>query len=294
MYVSGRGPPGTKVNLYLNDAYIASATASAEGRVAFAIRSGIKPGDYRVRLDQVDDSGRVQKRAEVPFTAPVTVAAASPATPAPGSGDTSNKLAATSASPERTPAPPPAAARGAEPDSSPATAAAPPEPPAPQIPPRPRDTASTSTGQPPSSSLEAAAPPVSPTPAAAQTASVPRETARTQSEAPPSSPSPATSEPASHQQAAKDATPPPARGPTITATATPKPAATQDAGTNVVVIPRVDTTLVNRGDSLWRISKTTYGRGVRYSVIYNANRDQIRDPDLIYPGQIFVLPKDKQ
>ncbi|MBO37841.1 MAG: peptidoglycan-binding protein, partial [Rhodospirillaceae bacterium] len=34
-----------------------------------------------------------------------------------------------------------------------------------------------------------------------------------------------------------------------------------------------------------------YGQGMRYTIIYKANRDQIRDPDLIYPGQIFFIPK---
>jgi nucleoid-associated protein YgaU len=60
---------------------------------------------------------------------------------------------------------------------------------------------------------------------------------------------------------------------------------------NTVIIPNIDTRVVIRGDNLWQISRTTYGRGIRYTVIYKANRDQIRDPDLIYPGQIFVLPK---
>jgi nucleoid-associated protein YgaU len=48
--------------------------------------------------------------------------------------------------------------------------------------------------------------------------------------------------------------------------------------------------VVSRGDSLWRISRLTYGAGTRYAVIYKANRDQVRDPNRIYPGQIFVLP----
>ncbi len=48
--------------------------------------------------------------------------------------------------------------------------------------------------------------------------------------------------------------------------------------------------VVQPGHSLWRISRNTYGRGVRYTVIYAANRDQIRDPALIYPGQVFTLP----
>ncbi len=49
--------------------------------------------------------------------------------------------------------------------------------------------------------------------------------------------------------------------------------------------------LVARGDSLWAISRRIYGDGARYARIFNANRDKIRNPDLIYPGQTFVLPK---
>ncbi|MFD2207887.1 LysM peptidoglycan-binding domain-containing protein [Kiloniella antarctica] len=48
---------------------------------------------------------------------------------------------------------------------------------------------------------------------------------------------------------------------------------------------------VQPGNSLWRISRAIYGQGGRYAVIYDRNQDQIRNPDLIYPGQIFVLPK---
>ncbi|MFQ5984946.1 MAG: Ig-like domain-containing protein [Alphaproteobacteria bacterium] len=48
--------------------------------------------------------------------------------------------------------------------------------------------------------------------------------------------------------------------------------------------------VVQPGNSLWRIARHTYGRGIRYVMIYEANQDQIRDPDLIYPGQIFSLP----
>ena len=48
--------------------------------------------------------------------------------------------------------------------------------------------------------------------------------------------------------------------------------------------------VVQPGNSLWRIARRSYGQGVRYTVIYQANQKQIRDPDLIYPGQIFVVP----
>ena len=59
---------------------------------------------------------------------------------------------------------------------------------------------------------------------------------------------------------------------------------------SAVVVPKTASTVVSRGDSLWRISRAAYGAGLRYAVIYKANRDQIRNPDRIYPGQIFALP----
>ncbi|MBS0521138.1 MAG: LysM peptidoglycan-binding domain-containing protein [Proteobacteria bacterium] len=48
---------------------------------------------------------------------------------------------------------------------------------------------------------------------------------------------------------------------------------------------------VVRGDNLWNIARAHYGEGVRYTIIFDANKDQIRDPNLIYPGQVFALPK---
>jgi nucleoid-associated protein YgaU len=65
----------------------------------------------------------------------------------------------------------------------------------------------------------------------------------------------------------------------------------QDFGsTPAVAGPRIATATVSRGDSLWRISRANYGVGTRYAVVYKANRDQIRDPNRIYPGQVFILP----
>lgn len=49
--------------------------------------------------------------------------------------------------------------------------------------------------------------------------------------------------------------------------------------------------VVQPGNSLWRLARRTYGQGTSYTVIYEANKSQIRDPDLIFPGQIFQLPK---
>ncbi len=64
-----------------------------------------------------------------------------------------------------------------------------------------------------------------------------------------------------------------------------------DGGSSSAVLePKIATTVVSRGDSLWRISRVTYGTGARYAFVYKANRDRIHDPNRIYPGQIFFLP----
>ncbi|GMV61376.1 MAG: hypothetical protein AMXMBFR74_05450 [Parvibaculum sp.] len=48
--------------------------------------------------------------------------------------------------------------------------------------------------------------------------------------------------------------------------------------------------VIQPGNNLWNIARQIYGSGFSYTVIYEANKDQIRDPDLIYPGQIFETP----
>ncbi len=48
--------------------------------------------------------------------------------------------------------------------------------------------------------------------------------------------------------------------------------------------------VVQRGDNLWKFSRQFYGAGERYTTIYQANRNHIIDPDLIYPGQEFLVP----
>ena len=52
--------------------------------------------------------------------------------------------------------------------------------------------------------------------------------------------------------------------------------------------------VVQRGDYLWRIASDYYGDGIRYTVIYDANAQAITNPDLIYPGQIFIIPNGSQ
>ncbi len=50
--------------------------------------------------------------------------------------------------------------------------------------------------------------------------------------------------------------------------------------------------VVQPGNSLWRIARRVYGEGVQYTIIYSANKQQISNPDLIYPGQVFQVPKE--
>ena len=51
------------------------------------------------------------------------------------------------------------------------------------------------------------------------------------------------------------------------------------------------TVTVQPGFTLWRIASENLGDGVRYVQVFEANKDQIRDPDLIYPGQVFTIPQ---
>jgi nucleoid-associated protein YgaU len=170
-HVSGRARSGAGLRLYLNDSFVASVTAGGDGRFAVTIKEGVRPGSYRVRLDEVEaNSVTVRARAEVPFNVPDAVVTGS----APA-----------------------------------ATASKRPEGVAAQQP----------------------------------------------------------------QLAAAGATVLP-----------------EKASPSTVVVPKIATTTVSRGDSLWRLSHLTYGAGTRYAVIYKANRGQIRNPNLIYPGQVLVIP----
>jgi nucleoid-associated protein YgaU len=59
-----------------------------------------------------------------------------------------------------------------------------------------------------------------------------------------------------------------------------------------VFVPEIGTAKIIRGDNLWQISRRVYGKGMRYTVIFDANQPQIRDPNRIFPGQIFVVPPE--
>lgn len=59
---------------------------------------------------------------------------------------------------------------------------------------------------------------------------------------------------------------------------------------NTDILPLPDRLVVQPGNSLWRLAERLYGDGADYARIHEANRDEIADPDLIFPGQIFRIP----
>jgi len=76
-----------------------------------------------------------------------------------------------------------------------------------------------------------------------------------------------------------------------------KPAEEESAGEATVeeqrpaeTAPTAKTYTVVKGDSLYNIAKKMLGKGSRWAEIYNLNKDKIKNPNLIYPGQVFTLP----
>lgn len=63
-----------------------------------------------------------------------------------------------------------------------------------------------------------------------------------------------------------------------------------EGASDAAAAPQVPNVIIRKGDNLWNISRRLYGTGFRYTTIYQANKDQIRNPDLIYPGQVFLTP----
>ena len=54
--------------------------------------------------------------------------------------------------------------------------------------------------------------------------------------------------------------------------------------------PKEGRVVIQPGNNLWRISRVLYGDGSKFTMLYEANKDQIRDPNRIYPGQVFKTP----
>lgn len=76
---------------------------------------------------------------------------------------------------------------------------------------------------------------------------------------------------------------------TVTTTAAQKPVASA-VPQRPADPPKQKTHTVRSGDTLWAIAKKYYGNGSKYTSIYDANKDKIKNPNLIYPNQVLVIP----
>jgi nucleoid-associated protein YgaU len=277
LYVTSQAPPGATVRLYLNDALVAPGSAGADGRVAFTIGRGVRPGDYKVRVDQVDPvSGKVKTRSEVAFNVPATVtkpAILAQGTPAPVAPGPVARLG-TPENPATLPAaalPKTAASKALSALPSPTSGAGTPQAAANQAPTTQAPTTQAQTTQAQTAQSQ-------PSPLSAPQTSTPsvRE---------PQAPGlQARAQPEPAPRGAAEAEAP--------AMSSQPPAVPLADRSPTVFVPEIGTAKIIRGDSLWQISRRIYGKGTRYTVIFDANQPQIRNPDLIYPGQIFVLPAD--
>lgn len=69
-----------------------------------------------------------------------------------------------------------------------------------------------------------------------------------------------------------------------------KPVVQQKKKRETSSAPKVKTYTVKSGDCLWNIAKKYYGNGAQYTKIYNVNKGKIKNPNLIYPGQVLTIP----
>lgn len=233
---SGRAKPGTAVRLYVDNGSVGDAIVDSQGNWTFAGSDIIAPGTHSLRADQIDSSGKVMARIELPFQREDAAA-----------------VAALNAPAEPEPAPP---AKSTE------------------IPPPAQP--ETTQAQPVPQPSEPAQPEAQPAP---QTTDVAKAEPETSTPAP-SAPA-ASAEPPATPEPQPEATEQAAAAPTAPELETKQPEPDKPRSGKVVIQP---------GNNLWKLSRVIYGRGINFTVIYDANKEQIRDPDLIYPGQIFAIP----
>ena len=314
---SGRSAPASTVRVYVDDVYTGEAIAGSDGTWSFTAVSEIASGPHTLRTDQLAQDGSVSERIELPFfresaeriaslqeqrktteaeeqAKPETAAtaAAEPATAGAAEPDTNAEVAATAteAEPAKTEAPTATEARVAD-NMKPveeAPSAEKPEPAASQptsgvkgdaetvkADSAPAATESDSTQQ--TAAVEPSAEPAKPE-------TTQQQVAAADPVAEPVKPAdliPATEDDAPPEEVAK---PEPDSASVETA------AVTSQTGQAETVTPVTGKVVIQPGNNLWQISRVIYGQGRQYTVIYDANKEQIRDPDRIYPGQIFETP----
>ena len=72
------------------------------------------------------------------------------------------------------------------------------------------------------------------------------------------------------------------------------PFAVEDLSPAELAEAKVGNVIIRKNDNLWTIAQRLYGDGRRYTSIYQQNKNQIKNPQLIFPGQIFKVPGEGQ
>ena len=277
--LAGRGQAGASLRLYLDNAELASVTVAEGGTWAVTLPE-VAPGLYTLRADQMDSSGKVTSRFETPFKRESLEALAAVTAPAPAPAAAEPAAAPEPAPVEVAAAPEPAPPKPATPEPAPATAepAAAPEPAPVEVAAAPEPaTPAPATPEPAPATAE-------PAPATAEPAAAPAPQPAPVAAVGAAAPAPAAPEPAPAPIAAAPAPTTPA--PVAAAPTAPQPEA---APQPTAALPALTVT-VQPGFTLWRIARENFGHGIMYVQVFEANRDKIRDPDLIYPGQVFTIP----
>jgi nucleoid-associated protein YgaU len=305
VYVAGTGEPGRSVNIYIDDLLTGTAKVGPDGSYLLEAPATLIPGTHKIRADQLSaDGSQVAERAEVPLVheAPAAVAentvkpmepdgtatqapAAAPAeAPAASTTTTTEAPASSTTTTAEAPAASTATTTEAPAASTTTTAEAP--------------AASTATTEAPAASTTTTT--EAPASSTTTTAEAPAASTTTTTEAPAASTTTTAEAPAAATAEAPAAAATTEAPAAETATATEAPAATAEApaaaatteapAAEVAAIKTGASVIIRRGDNLWRISKRMLGKGIRYTTIYEANRDQIKNPRLIYPGQVFQVP----
>lgn len=260
--ISGSGSPNAFVRLYLDNVLAAEVPVLPDSSWQTVLEDAA-PGLYTLRVDQVDAAGKVTARFETPFKR-----------------ETVEALAALSSGAET------AAATPAEPEASAAIVE-----PAPEA----QQTVAESSGEEPATAAETTPEPAPTAPETAAAETVVAEQA-------PSEPAPTegVTEPPQADTAAPEAISPAPSTPAPVAVAAETQAPAAEAPTATPAAPTAEappapapqtvSITVQPGYSLWKIARDTYGEGVMYVEVYEANKEKIRNPDLIYPGQVFEIP----
>lgn len=291
-FIAGAGPEGAIMRVYVDNQFVADAVV-ADGRWLVETQNVLTKPTQRVRADMiVSESSKVTARTEVNFvvenlaqiaeTAPITAEA------------TVVEEASVPAADEAAPSVQETVEPEAQSEAAEATAAA-----TTQVA-QANDAATTVVEE--QASATADATPLQPVVEAAPVEEV------AQAEVEETAPEPAVEDQpvAAEQQSATETALAPTQteqasseesSPVQTANAAEATEAEQVSTITAVAVGEGDEqrfvsgkAIIRKGDNLWTIARRVYGSGVKYTTIYEANANNISNPNLIFPGQVFELP----